>query len=244
MQRKCDFCQAPNNYENPLTKKEIFQILNWCKKNKILSVKITGGEPTIRKDLPDILWYCREIGITTTLCTNGICFEWPLVEVVKKTHTKVKISLHGSKEIHERMIGRHCYSNVLNKIRILRDEGIFVSIQAIIHPENIHEIDFLINLCKNEKIKKLSFIPLVPRGKASNTKYSSFFDFFDEKERLIISSVINKKQRRCAFFLDIRYLDFWTNEYFSIETNGDLTIQRYTDKADTKIKNLLLKEWS
>lgn len=33
---KCDFCQAPNNYENPLTKKEIFQILNWCKKNKIL----------------------------------------------------------------------------------------------------------------------------------------------------------------------------------------------------------------
>lgn len=72
---RCPFCHnsglvlAPEK-EPVISKEEIFQVLR--KRKGILDgVCITGGEPTLDPELPDLLWEIKQIGYATKLDTNG-----------------------------------------------------------------------------------------------------------------------------------------------------------------------------
>lgn len=54
----------------PYTEDEIFSHLN-KRKNTLDGVCITGGEPTLHKDLPDFIKQIKELGLKVKLDTNG-----------------------------------------------------------------------------------------------------------------------------------------------------------------------------
>ncbi|EAT16896.1 radical SAM protein [Desulfuromonas acetoxidans] len=52
-------------------KKQLVKIMDQC--GPQTSIQLTGGEPTVRKDLPDIIALCREIGFSAIeVNTNGV----------------------------------------------------------------------------------------------------------------------------------------------------------------------------
>lgn len=52
-------------------KRQLIKIMEQC--GTQTSIQLTGGEPTVRKDLPDIIALCREIGFTAIeVNTNGV----------------------------------------------------------------------------------------------------------------------------------------------------------------------------
>lgn len=72
---RCDYCHNPNlvlpeKYETCFEEKELFTY--WNKYKHLLdAVCITGGEPSIHKDLPDFTHKIKEIGLKVKLDTNG-----------------------------------------------------------------------------------------------------------------------------------------------------------------------------
>lgn len=70
---KCKFCFATfndlgvvkHNLEN--SKKIILEIA----KNGFTKITFAGGEPTLIKELPEIVKYAKEVGLITTIVTNG-----------------------------------------------------------------------------------------------------------------------------------------------------------------------------
>lgn len=71
-QKNCNYCDANEAKGKPMELKEIFNVQRNLKEAGIQMLDLTGGEPTLRDDLPDIIKHSKELGITiTTLSTNG-----------------------------------------------------------------------------------------------------------------------------------------------------------------------------
>ena len=67
----CRFCLANAN-NSPYKEPTLEEIKDTAKNLKRVKINITGGEPTIRSDLPQIIRIIRKSGNTPTLFTNGI----------------------------------------------------------------------------------------------------------------------------------------------------------------------------
>lgn len=68
----CDFCFNKKGKKNPeqLSKQAVFKVIEEIKETAN-AVRFTGGEPFLRKDLKDILQYAKKNKIYTILNTNG-----------------------------------------------------------------------------------------------------------------------------------------------------------------------------
>ena len=72
---RCPFCQnaslvLPERFEKPIEEEELFRFLR-RRQGVLDGVAITGGEPMLHYDLPDLLRRIREMGFLVKLDTNG-----------------------------------------------------------------------------------------------------------------------------------------------------------------------------
>lgn len=68
----CKICYLPFHKFKDLSLKEIKRI---AQKSEAPVIRISGGEPTLRKDLPEIIRYVTSLGKGHSLLTNGIRLE-------------------------------------------------------------------------------------------------------------------------------------------------------------------------
>ena len=71
-QNNCVHCYAGGPHRTPeLTTDQWKQVIDRLAKIGIFILTFTGGEPTLREDLPELLRYAQERGLVTGLITNG-----------------------------------------------------------------------------------------------------------------------------------------------------------------------------
>ncbi len=69
--KMCDLWKKSSEYKKDMTTDEIFQMLDKARKSRMVGYVAWGGEPLMRRDLPEILKYAQKKKITTTVITNG-----------------------------------------------------------------------------------------------------------------------------------------------------------------------------
>jgi radical SAM protein with 4Fe4S-binding SPASM domain len=71
-QNDCVHCYSGGPHDTPeLTTEEWKEVIDRVHKIGVFLLTFTGGEPTLREDLPELLRYAQEKGIVTGLITNG-----------------------------------------------------------------------------------------------------------------------------------------------------------------------------
>ena len=69
---KCNHCMIEiNKKKNELNALEIKKLIDDWHKCGLMELQFTGGEPTIRSDLIEIIEYSRQKGLKVLLSTNG-----------------------------------------------------------------------------------------------------------------------------------------------------------------------------
>ena len=83
------------SHSDILTFDEITRICRIASTLGISRIKLTGGEPLVRRDLPDLLGMIKDIsGIEqVTLTTNGILLKDKINELISKGLDSVNISI-------------------------------------------------------------------------------------------------------------------------------------------------------
>ena len=139
---KCKFCyyysevnKDNNSYD------EIVKELEKYKKHGVESVDITGGEPTIHKDIIKIIRKIKDMGFkVTSLITNGIALKNE--EIMKKLLDagieNFVISIHGhNPEIHDGLTGRNgSFNDILKAMQNFDKFNIVYSINYVINKQN------------------------------------------------------------------------------------------------------------
>jgi len=115
------------------------------------SVTLTGGEPLLRHDLPDIIHLGKELGFKTFLGTNGLLLEKFARSIINAGIARVSVSVDGLSNTHNKMRGVHQgFERTIAGIKQLKtiDTDLDVRIVTTITKENLNQIQSLISLCK------------------------------------------------------------------------------------------------
>lgn len=191
---RCIYCMPEEGiklvkHDDVLSYEEIIRLCRQFVKIGISKVKITGGEPLVRKDVHKLIKSIKEIdGIdNVTLTTNGILLEEQIDDLVNAGLDAVNISIDTLKEERYRELTRLGDINkVMNGIKkCLTYENLKIKINCVpIKGENEEELLDLINLCKDNDIS-IRFIEVMPIGLGRDMEGFSDEEIIDIVERNI-----------------------------------------------------------
>ncbi|MCR5786951.1 MAG: putative 7-carboxy-7-deazaguanine synthase QueE [Acholeplasmatales bacterium] len=69
---RCSFCDTKYSFENPVwTDESIDSIVEYCVKQNVKNVTLTGGEPLIQKDVDILMARLSRLGFNVEIETNG-----------------------------------------------------------------------------------------------------------------------------------------------------------------------------
>lgn len=175
--------------ENILSNEEIYKIAKESAKLGIRKVRLTGGEPLVRKGIVDLIKKINSIEGIEEICltTNGILLEENIDELYKSGLRKVNISLDTlNKEKYNKITRGGDINKVINAIDKCLDYGIIVKLNVvIIKGINDDEILDLMNLTLNKKVD-VRFIELMPIGEGKKFEGLSNEDIKDYIKELNI----------------------------------------------------------
>ena len=162
---RCVMCNVWNRkQEKEFTPVELGEILKDPLFDKVKHIGVSGGEPTLRKDLPDIFRVLtRKKGIGgVSLITNALKADAVISQVEKCSHVckeaqvpfSVMVSLDGIGRVHDLVRGRDgSFESALKVIRHVRDNtNIPLSVACTIVKENVWHLDEILDFCLEEKV--------------------------------------------------------------------------------------------
>jgi radical SAM protein with 4Fe4S-binding SPASM domain len=104
---RCVHCYNPTHRALPheLTTSEICTLLSQIADLGVLTVTFTGGEPSVRPDIGDILRHARQQGLMIHLMTNATRITPSFAELLQEVGVgQINVSIYGATEaVYERM---------------------------------------------------------------------------------------------------------------------------------------------
>ena len=156
---RCTFCYASaperGSAAGEMTTVEVKHIIDKIvDQAKVPMVSFTGGEPTLRRDLPELIAYARQRQMRVNLITNGIrCAEESFVAALQQAGLhSAQVSLEAAEaEIHNRVVGNpRAFEKTVQGIKNLKAAGIHTHTNTTINQYNLQHlyglIDFLAEL--------------------------------------------------------------------------------------------------
>ena len=119
-----------------LTTKNIKKTILEMKDSGIKFIIFSGGEPLTRKDLFEIADFCKENGIITYLSSNGLYFTKGNVQRIVDTFNYVGVSIDGDEPTHDYFRGlKGAFKETLKAVQLANATGAKVGIRFTITKE-------------------------------------------------------------------------------------------------------------
>ncbi len=170
---RCVHCYSSSRnipYSNELSTEEGKKLISDLAAFGSPVLLLSGGEPIIRKDLPDLARYAVDKGMRVVISTNGTLITKKLAAVFREIGLSyIGVSLDGIGPTHDRFRGvKGAYERTLRGIRISRDAGIKVGIRFTMNKRNADDIPAVFDLIEAEDIPRACFYHLVYSGRGSD----------------------------------------------------------------------------
>jgi cyclic pyranopterin phosphate synthase len=168
---RCQYCIPDENTtfmpsSRLMTVDEIDKIAREFVKMGVNKIRLTGGEPLVRKEVKEILMTLSKYPIELTLTTNGLRTN-EFIDIFKKARIKsINVSLDTlDKDQFFKITKRNVFEKVWNNIQQLIDEGFHVKINTVVMRDfNDSEILDFIEWTKKQPVH-VRFIEFMPFDK-------------------------------------------------------------------------------
>ncbi|MGV9169118.1 MAG: PqqD family peptide modification chaperone [Promethearchaeia archaeon] len=148
---KCKFCYAYSPYRKSgeMTTEEVKRVIDIIVDDaKVPSLSFTGGEPTLRPDIFELIRHAREKGLRVNLITNGrICSDKEYVDrLVEAGLHSAQVSIEGSNaDVHDSIVGvPGAFDETVQGIRNLRATDIYTHCNTTICRLNVDDLENLV----------------------------------------------------------------------------------------------------
>jgi len=142
----CIFSCNSKKISGELSTEECFHVIDELVKNGFKYLKITGGEPFLRKDILDILRYASKRMITD-ISTNASLITEEMVEELNQIPLKmIHVSLDGNLKEHEAVRGENTYLRTIRGLECLKKSKNKVRIGSVIHKENENSLENVVKI--------------------------------------------------------------------------------------------------
>jgi len=167
----CEHCYVGRQKPFPEMEKEDWKkVIRRLWDIGIPHITFTGGEPTLRKDLPELVSYAEEIGLVTGAITNGRLLTQELIsELVGAGLDHIQITIESYREeTHNKMVKADGWKETLEGIKNSLDSPLYVLTNTTLTKDNCNEIEEHIAFLKQIGIEKFAYNSLIYSGNGCN----------------------------------------------------------------------------
>lgn len=165
---RCTYCMpeegvALSPKSHLMTYEEIYEIAKTFVDHGVTKIRLTGGEPLIRKDIPVILEKLATLPVELSITSNAVIID-KFIDVLKANGVnKINVSLDSlDAGKFKHITRRHEFKKVYNNILLLVKEGFEVKVNAVLIKDfNDNEIIDFIKFTKDLPIS-VRFIEFMP----------------------------------------------------------------------------------
>jgi len=175
----CVYCSNPlelQNRANELTTETWSRIFKEAAEMGVLQADLTGGEPLARTDILELIRSARAAGLYVNLITSGMPLdEARLAKLIDAGLDHLQLSFQGAtEEIAAEIAGTKSHPQKLRVLDWLKQVRVAVTLNFVIHRNNIGQIDQMLALAESSSATRVEF---------ANVQYYGWA--FANRERLL-----------------------------------------------------------
>jgi pyrroloquinoline quinone biosynthesis protein E len=149
----CPYCSNPLElaaYADELTTGEWRRVLAEARELGVLQLHLSGGEPLLRRDLPEIVRSASELGLYTNLITSALGLTpRRAVELRAAGLDHVQISIQADEPaLSDHIAGTTSFDRKLAAARLVKELGWPLTLNVVLHRHNVDRITGIIDLAE------------------------------------------------------------------------------------------------
>ncbi len=150
--QQCPYCSNPLELErasNELDTQTWSRVLAEAADMGVLQVHFSGGEPTVRKDLEQLVRRAAEFGLYANLITAGVLLDEARIAALTEAGLEhVQLSIDDSEARGADRIGNleGGHRKKIEVARLVRKAGLPLTLNFVMHRHNLHHLEDMIDL--------------------------------------------------------------------------------------------------
>ncbi|TKT73516.1 pyrroloquinoline quinone biosynthesis protein PqqE [Afipia massiliensis] len=235
---QCPYCSNPLELERSgaeLTTAEWKRVLSELAEIGVLQIHFSGGEPTARKDLVEIVQHSTDAGLYSNLITSAVLLSKDkLAALADAGLCHIQISFQGSEEgVADRVAGlKDAHAKKIEVARWARELGLPLTVNAVMHRQNLFQLADIVQMAVDLDADRLEVANVQYYGWALKNRAALMptMDQIDETSR-----IVEEAQVRLKGILAIDYVvpDYyalrpkkcmggWGRQFFNISPSGKI----------------------
>lgn len=236
---QCPYCSNPLDFAGPRFKHEL-STDEWCRVFReahelgVVQLGLSGGEPTLRPDLPELVRCARQLGLYSTLVTSAYRLKRErLAELKAAGLDHVQISIQAADaELSNRIAGAESYDDKLAAYQATRELGFPLTVNVVLHRDNLHQVEALIRLAEQLGAERIELANAQFYGWALHNRAA----LMPTRAQLVAGwEVVQRERRRLGSRLEIVWVlpDYheqypkpcmggWGNAYMTVTPAGEV----------------------
>ncbi|MFC7343097.1 pyrroloquinoline quinone biosynthesis protein PqqE [Saccharopolyspora griseoalba] len=149
----CAYCSNPLDlaaHGDELSTAEWLDVLEQARALGVLQVHFSGGEPLLRRDLPELVRRAAELGLYGNLITSGLGFSRRRAEeLIGAGLGHVQISVQSdTAEASDRLAGTRSFERKLAAAALVKELGATLTLNFVLHRHNIDRLTGMLRLAE------------------------------------------------------------------------------------------------
>ena len=173
----CNHCYIPRTEATDLETSAIIRILSIALSNGLRELNLSGREPTMRHDLPQIIEWCQSHNVRVNIVTNGTLVDKKILLSIIDGLSIIAYSLDGpNATIHNRLRGNGTFDKTMQNITQCvnyakrNNHNISIGISSTLTKYNHLHIAEMVELGESLGIDYLAINPVIFCGSANLSK--------------------------------------------------------------------------
>lgn len=162
------------------------------KDTSINSLRITGGEPLMLKDIEKLIRTFSSYGLHTSIGTNGTLLNSSKINLIKDAGlNEIWISVHSiNSDTHDNLSGKiGSFHLMLNAIKECIRQNISLNVNFPVSKYNIQDTLPTLKFLDNLGVKRIKLLQITPIGKAGN---NTRFEHIDDEDWIDLAKKVSK----------------------------------------------------
>ncbi len=233
---QCPYCSNPVELDRAgaeLTTEEWKKVLSELAEIGVLQIHFSGGEPTARKDLVELVQHATDVGLYTNLITSAVLLtKEKLSALADAGLCHVQISFQGNEPvIADRVAGlKKSHEKKIEAARWTRELDLPLTVNAVMHRQNLHQLADIIQMAVDLDADRLEVANVQYYGWALKNR-AALMPTLEQIEET--SKIVEEAQVRLKGVLTIDYVvpDYyalrpkkcmggWGRQFFNISPAG------------------------
>jgi radical SAM protein with 4Fe4S-binding SPASM domain len=151
----------------------------------------------LREDIFDLLFFAKDNGMVTRLCTNGFLIDHKAGSKLAQTGIGViNISIDGNDQIHDYLRGDGVFLKATEALKIANDFGIETTIATVVSHYNYRHLSYIVEIAKKYKVASIKFQPFSRHFLIDKSKGDSFL--FSGEEAVELQILLKRVTSACG----------------------------------------------